>query len=90
MYECDGLRDQIEILENVIHFVSAELRKMPHAERKGKERVQCLLDDLYDVLDRHGYKGIVKLVGDLDPEDRAEEPMGWACDPQGDYYLFKK
>ncbi len=90
MYDCDGLRDQIEILENVIRFVSKELRQMPHTERKGKERVQGLLDDLYDVLDRHGYKGIVKLVGDVIPEEQDDESVGWAHDPQGDFYFFKR
>ncbi len=90
MNDCDGLRDQIDILENVIHFVSKELRRMPHMERKGSERIQELLDDLYDILDRHGYRGIIKLVGDVDPENKDQKPMGWACDPQGDLYLFKK
>ncbi len=90
MQECDGLRDQIEILENVIHFVSAELRRLPFTERRGTGRIQDLLDELYDVLDRHGYHGIIKLVGDIDPEDRDPEPMGLAFDPNGDYYLYKK
>jgi len=90
MNDCDSIRDQIDILENVIHFVSRELRQMPHAERKGSDRIQQLLDELYDVLDRHGYRGIIKLVGDVDPAAKDHRPMGWACDPQGDLYLFKK
>lgn len=90
MDEFDRLGDQIDILENVLHFVSDELRRIPNNERGGSERIQALLDDLYDVLDRHGYKGIVKLVGEVDPENRDPESMGWAHDPNGDYYLFKK
>ena len=90
MHDFDGLGDQIEILEKVLQFVSDELRRLPNTERRGNERIQELLDDLYDVLDRHGYHGIVKLVGDIDPEYRDPEPRGWGYDPNGDYYFFKK
>ena len=90
MIDSDDLNDQMDILENVIHFVSQELRAMPNAERKCSERFQAILDDLYDVLDRHGYRGIVKLVGDVDPENRDSKSAGWARDPEGDFYLFKK
>jgi hypothetical protein len=90
MDEYDPLKDQIEILENVLHFVSDELSRMPYNERSGSDRIQSLLDELYDVLDRHGYKGIVKLVGDVDPENRDPDSKGMAFDPNGDYYLFKK
>ena len=90
MIDCDDLRDQMDILENVIHFVSRELRAMPHRGRRGDEKLQALLDDLYQVLDRHGYRGIIKIVGDVDPESCDSGSSGWACDPQGDFYLFKK
>jgi hypothetical protein len=90
MINSDDLRDQMDILENVIHFVSQELHSMPRAERKGSERFQAILDDLYDVLDRHGYRGIVKLVGDVDPDNRDSKSLAWARVPQGDFYLFKK
>ena len=89
MIDCDDLGEQMDILEKVIHFVSKELRAMPNAERRCSLRHQALLDDLYAVLDRHGYRGIVKLVGDVDPESSGESSGGWAHAPHGDYYLFK-
>jgi hypothetical protein len=90
MINSEDLRDQMDILENVIHFVKQELRSMPHEERKGCERLQALLDEMYDVLDRHGYRGIIKLVGEVDPENRDSGSVGWAHIPQVDFYLFKK
>jgi hypothetical protein len=84
------LEDRIEILEDVIHFVSEELRQMPGGSRKADEKTLRLLFDIYDVLDRHGYKGIVKLVGDMDPECREDDAGGWAHDSSGDFYFFKK
>jgi len=90
MFNCDDLRDQMEILENVIHFVSQNLKSMPHAEGMGSEQYQALLDDLYAVLDRHGYQGIIKLVGDVDPRNCDAGRIGWAHHREGDFYFFKK
>ncbi len=91
MHDCSRLQDQIDILEDVIHFVADELRDLLHVYWPGRDRVQNLLADLYEVLDRHGYRGIIKLVGDVMPESRAPESKGWALDSsQGDFYFFKK
>ncbi len=91
MEDCKRIEDQIDILEDVIHFVAEELRCLPNRERKGSARVEDLLADLYEVLDRHGYRGIIKLVGDVDPENRPQPSAGWAHDSsQGDFYFFKK
>ena len=91
MEDCKRIEDQIDILEEVIHFVAEELRCLPSKERKRSDQVEDLLADLYEVLDRHGYRGIIKLVGDVDPENRDGRPSGWALDsPKGDFYFFKK
>ena len=90
MQDCRRLEERIDILENVIHFISQELRRLPQRGSRQGDRVQALLDDLYEVLDRHGYRGIVKLVGDVDPENRDPLARGWARDSKGDFYFFKK
>ena len=89
MIDNDDLREQMDILENVIHFVSKELRGMPRNEARASGRFQALLDDLYEVLEQHGYRGIVKLVGDVDPLSSASGSVGWAHHGEGDLYLFR-
>ena len=90
MVNSEDLREQMEILENVIHFVARELRSLPKSNPKMSEAVQALLDDLYAVLDRHGYHGIVKLIGDVDPKSRGEHSAGWAGDTGGNVYFFRR
>ncbi len=93
MDHCDDLEEQMDILQSVMRFVEAELRSIPNTQRRTSERHQMLLDDLYEVLERHGYYGLIKLVGDvgLHPTPQPNsEVKGWACDPEGDYYIFKR
>jgi hypothetical protein len=89
MIENDDLREQMDILENVIHFVSQELRGMPRNETKASGMFQVLLDDLYEVLERHGYRGIIKLVGDVDPGSSESGSVGWAHHGEGNLYFFR-
>ena len=90
MVNADDLREQVEILENVITFVAEQLRALPNMREGQSGNLQALLDDLYDVLDRHGYRGIVKLVGGLESPEQGSTSNRWACDSTGDVYVFKR